>query len=358
VGKTVLVTGGGGYVGSVLVPKLLQRGDRVKVLDRFFWGRAPLAHLKGALEFITHDVRSFPAAALDGVDAVAHLAGLSNDPTAEYNPHANWEMNAVATDRLGRLCKERGVPRLIYGSSCSIYDGLGLAVPLDETAEVRPVGAYATSKYFGEQRLRELADERFCPVVFRQGTVYGYSPRMRFDLVVNTFVKDAVLHGKLFLHGGGWMWRPLVDVEDVAEAYLRAIDASDVDKIRGQVFNVIEGNYQIRQLAMLVAGSLKLRGLEVALETAPTPKINRNYRCSGRKFADAFGFHPGIGPLQSIETMLERLDLTDRQALTHPRHYNIQWMTLLEEASEILGALSPYDEPHVRDRAREVAVLG
>jgi nucleoside-diphosphate-sugar epimerase len=357
-GKTILITGGGGYIGCVLAARLLQRGDRVKLLDRFFWGRTPLAHLTGDRELIAHDVRSFPGDVLDGVDAVAHLAGLSNDPTAEYNPHANWEMNAVATDRLGRLCKERGVRRLIYGSSCSIYDGLGHVAPLDETAEVHPVGAYATSKYFGEQRLREMADERFCPVIFRQGTVYGYSPRMRFDLVVNTFVKDAVLHGKLFLHGGGWVWRPLVDVEDVAEAHIRAIDESDEDKLRGQIFNVIEGNYQIRQLAMLVAGSLKLRGLEVALESAPMPKINRNYRCSGRKFADTFGFVPGIGPLQSIETMLDRLDLTDRKGLTHPRHYNIQWMTMLEEASEILGTLSPFDEPCVRDREREVAFSG
>ena len=154
------------------------------------------------------------------------------------------------------------------------------------------------------------------------------------------------------------MWRPLVDVEDVAEAHIRAIDAEDTAALCGQIFNVIEGNYQIRQLAMLVAGSLKMRGLDVALETAPMPKINRNYRCSGRKLADTFGFEPSIGPLQSIETMLEQLDLTDRSLLTHPRYFNIQWMSILEDASDILGTLSPYDEPRTEVPSRDPVLVG
>jgi nucleoside-diphosphate-sugar epimerase len=358
VSKSILITGGGGYIGSVLTQMLLERGDRVSVLDRFFWGKSIFNTATGALELHEHDVRSFPASLLDGVDAVIHLAGLSNDPTAEYNPHANWEMNAVATKRLGEMCLERGVARLTYGSSCSIYDGLGHSVTLDETADVRPTGAYASSKYYGEQCLQELASEAFCPIIFRQGTVYGYSPRMRFDLVVNTFVKDAILHGKLFLHGGGWMWRPLVAVEDVAEAHIRAIDEPDPVPLCGEIFNVIEGNYQIRQLAMLVAGSLKLRGLNVELETAPMPKINRNYRCSGRKFADRFRFEPSIGPLESIEVMLEQLDLSNRQALSHPRYFNIQWMSILEEAGEILAATNPYDLPDTSPRTVDAVLAG
>jgi nucleoside-diphosphate-sugar epimerase len=240
------------------------------------------------------------------------------------------------------------VPRLTYGSSCSVYDGLGSTAVLDETADVRPVGAYATSKHFGEERLREQADDTFCPIIFRQGTVYGYSPRMRFDLVVNTFVKDAIIHGRLFLHGGGWMSRPLVDINDVAEAHIRAIDAPDPTPLCGQIFNVVQGNYQIRQLGMLVAGSLKLRGLDVQLETAPAPKLVRDYRCAGRRFAEAFGFEPSIGPLEAIEGMLDRLDLSDRQALTHPRHFNIQWMSILEEVANILGTAGPYAEPAAR----------
>src|SRR4029079_15502234 len=126
---------------------------------------------------------------------VAHLAGLSNDPTAEYNPAANWEMNTIATENLARACKSVGISRFTFGSSCSIYDGRPTGPIYDETTVVQPRGAYATSKKAAEEALMALADDRFRPAILRQGTVYGWSPRMRFDLVVNTFVKDAVTKG-------------------------------------------------------------------------------------------------------------------------------------------------------------------
>ena len=160
-------------------------------------------------------MRDIPATALDGVDGVINLSGLSNDPTAEFDPEANWQMNAIATENLGRMCVERGIERYVFASSCSLYDGMPPGMH-DETAPIQPRAAYATSKRYGEEKLLELADEGLCPVLLRNGTVYGYSPRMRFDLVVNTFVKDALLNGKLMLHGGGWMWRPLVDIRDVS----------------------------------------------------------------------------------------------------------------------------------------------
>src|SRR5437763_6269452 len=216
-GLTVLVTGGAGYIGCVLAQRLLERGYRVRVLDRLYFGEEPLAGLRDQVELVAADVRELPASALDGVDAVIHLAGLSNDPTAEYDPEANWQMNAVATAALGRACVDRGVERLVFASSCSLYDGLPPGMH-DETAPIQPRGAYATSKRYGEQALLALVDDGLCPVVLRNGTVYGHSPRMRFDLVVNTFVKDALLRGELLLHGGGWMWRPLVDVCDVSDA--------------------------------------------------------------------------------------------------------------------------------------------
>ncbi len=249
----LLVTGGAGYIGSVLVRLLIERGHQVRVLDRLYWGRGPLAAVAERVEIVHGDVRHLPEGTLDGVDGVVHLAGLSNDPTAEYNPAANWEMNAIATEQLALACIRRGVRRFVLGSSCSIYDGLPTDEVLDETAEVRPQGAYATSKRWAEQRLIELAGAGLTPVILRQGTVYGYSPRMRYDLVVNTFVKDALVHGRLFLHGGGWMWRPLVDVRDAAQTYLRVLEAPEA-QVASQIFNVVHDNYQIRQLAMLVAG--------------------------------------------------------------------------------------------------------
>ncbi|MEA2664972.1 MAG: hypothetical protein QOI11_1916, partial [Candidatus Eremiobacteraeota bacterium] len=147
----VLVTGGGGYIGLELCRQLLERGDRVRVVDRFFFGDAQLRALaqasEGRLSFVAGDIRDFDERWLDGVDGVSHLAGLSNDPTAEYNPDANWQMNAVATERLGEACKRHGVKRFVFGSSASLYDGIGPGM-FDERTEVRPRGAYSISKQY------------------------------------------------------------------------------------------------------------------------------------------------------------------------------------------------------------------
>ena len=175
-GQTVLITGGGGYIGCVLTGRLLDRGYNVRILDRLYWGEQPLESFAGRIELLLGDVRDIPDEALDDVDGVIHLAGLSNDPTAEYDPEANWQMNAVATESLGRACVERGIERVVFASSCSLYDGLPPGTH-DEGAAVRPSGAYATSKAYGEQALLGLIDDGLCPVILRNGTVYGFSPR-------------------------------------------------------------------------------------------------------------------------------------------------------------------------------------
>ncbi len=333
----VLVTGGAGYIGVVLCRQLIEAGHRPVVLDRMFWGRKPLDGL--AVDIIAADLRELDHAALDGIDAVCHLAGLSNDPTAEYNTEANWQMNAIGTERLVAACKARGIERFTFASSASIYDSEASAhessrspVMCDETTVVAPRGAYSISKKYAEDVVLAAADASFAPVVFRQGTVYGYSPRMRFDLVVNTFVKDAIVLKRLSLHGGGWMWRPLVDVEDVAAVHVAALGAP-VDMVRGEIFNVLEENYQIRQLAMLVAGSLSLvkPPMRVDLQQAPQPKLVRNYRMSNAKLSTKLGFTPSRTVLESIENMLAKLPLDRIDEYGDPRYYNIRWMTLLEE---------------------------
>jgi nucleoside-diphosphate-sugar epimerase len=328
----ILVTGGGGYIGAVLCERFLVAGHEIRVLDRLYWGSKPLERLIERIEVVRADVRSFDHSVLDGIDGVVHLAGLSNDPTAEYNSEANWEMNATATEALAVACRKHGIKRFTFGSSASVYDGLGDGI-FEETAALSPRGAYSRSKAAAEQALLEATNGSFEPVILRQGTVYGYSPRMRLDLVVNTFIKDALLRGKLFLHGGGWMWRPLVDVGDVAEAHLRCIEAS-AGSLGGEIFNVVHDNFQIRQLAMLVAGSLSLRGRTVALEDAPLPAINRNYRCSNRKLQDRVGFVPHVTVLESIEGILRHLPVDSPTELAHPRYYNIAWMTLLEDVQK------------------------
>lgn len=332
---TVLVTGGAGYIGCVLVRKLLSKGFAVRVLDRLYWGREPLLEVMDQVELIHGDIRDLQDEWLKGVDAVVHLAGLSNDPTAEYDPEANWEMNALATERLAVACKRMGVPRLTFGSSCSLYDGLPPGIEYGEDQEVHPQGAYAEAKYYAENRLRELADERFCPVILRQATVFGFSHRMRYDLVVNTFVKDALQGGRLNLHGGGWMWRPLVDVSDTAEAHIAALQAP-AEKVCGEVFNVVQDNYQIRALAMLVAGTLRLENLDVRLDEVPAPPRVRDYQCSKAKMTWVLGFTPQVTVLTSIANMVSYIRRDGFTEFDHPRYYNIRWMELLSEVHQNL----------------------
>src|SRR3954469_4044137 len=334
--QTILVAGGAGYIGCILIPKLVERGYKVRLLDRMYFGEQGLAGVRDQVDIVTADVRDIPGSALDGVDGVINLSGLSNDPTAEFDPEANWQMNAIATETLGQMCVERGIERYVFASSCSLYDGLPPGMH-DETAPIEPIAAYATSKRYGEEALLKLGDKGLVPVLLRNGTVYGHSPRMRFDLVVNTFVKDALLNGKLSLHGGGWMWRPLVDIRDVADAMIAAYEAP-AEKVRGEIFNVVHSNYQIRELAMIVAGSVQLTGRQVQLDEAPAPKLSRVYECANAKLSTTLGIVPRRSVLESVTEMLEKLEGAQPAQLTDPHHYNIRWLELLCEVRPALDS--------------------
>jgi nucleoside-diphosphate-sugar epimerase len=326
-GLRVLLTGGAGYIGCVLAQRLLDRGYAVRILDRLWWGDQPLAAIRGRLELFQGDVRDVPPETFDGVDAVINLAGLSNDPTAEYDPDANWQMNAVATEKLGQACVDRGIRRFVFASSCSLYDGLSPGMH-DETTGIEPRGAYATSKRYGEEALLGLVSDGLDVGIVRNGTVYGWSPRMRFDLVVNTFVKDALQSGRLELHGGGWMWRPLVDVCDCADAMIAILEAP-AEKIRGEIFNVLHANYQIRELAFLVAGSVQLNGRKVDLVEVPAPALIRNYECSNAKLSMTLGFNPSRSVVAAVSDLLARVGGLD---MDDPRHYNIRWLEQMSAA--------------------------
>jgi nucleoside-diphosphate-sugar epimerase len=208
-----------------------------------------------------------------------------------------------------------------------------------EDADIKPRAAYATSKRYGEEKLIEQAGEGLCPVILRNGTVYGWSPRMRFDLVVNTFVKDALLSGSLKLHGGGWVWRPLVDVADCADAMIAAYEAP-AERVRGEIFNVVHANYQVRELAMIVSGSVQLTGRRVTLEEAPAPKLMRDYECANAKMSTTLGFIPRRSVLESVSDLLNRVDGHDPARLTDPRCYNIRWLELLHEVKPLLEVSS------------------
>ena len=343
----ILVTGGGGYIGSVLVRRLLDRGHTVRVVDRLYWGTGPLEEVLPRIQLVHGDIREAQDDWFAGIDGVVHLAGLSNDPTANFDPDANWEMNATATAAIAQACRRAGVKRFVFGSSCSLYDGLPDGAVYDEEAPIAPRGPYAESKRFGEVALLELAGHDFCPVILRQGTVFGYSPRMRFDLVVNTFVKDALTQGKLLLHGGGWMYRPLVEVQDAADVQIACLEAPPED-VSGQIFNVVQDNYQIRELAMLVAGSVGLDRGHVSLTTAPEPPLVRNYRCTSEKLYQTLGMKPTRTVLQSVDQMVEVFSKLDPVKFAHPRYYNLEWMVLLKEVFPSLRpfkyVLSPREE--------------
>jgi nucleoside-diphosphate-sugar epimerase len=307
-------------------------------LDRLYFGDESLSEFRDRVELVVADVREIPPAAFDGVDGVINLAGLSNDPTAEFNPEANWQMNAIATEALGHSCLDRGIERFVFASSCSLYDGLPPGMHAED-ADIKPRAAYATSKHYGEQRLLELVDDGLCPVILRNGTVYGWSPRMRFDLVVNTFVKDALLEGSLKLHGGGWMWRPLVDIRDCADAMIAAYEAP-AEKVRGEIFNVVHSNYQIRELALIVAGSVQLMGRPVTLEEVPALALTRDYECANAKMSTTLGFIPRRSVLEAVSDLLEHVGSAGRTQLTDPRSYNLRWLELLEAVKPALDAFA------------------
>jgi nucleoside-diphosphate-sugar epimerase len=338
--RRVLVVGGAGYVGSVLTEALVRRGYGVRVLDRLYYGAEGLRGVRDRIELVQADMRGVSPAVLDGVEAVVNVGGLSNDPTAEYNPRANHEMNTVAPAELARLCRARGVRRYVVASSCSVYDR-GVTDPTadvlqDERSPVAPRAAYSLSKFEVERALLPMADRDFCPVVLRKGTVYGYSPRMRYDLVVNTFVRDALARGRLTLHFGGEMWRPLVDVRDAAEAYIALLEADEA-LVRGQVFNLCFQNARISELALRVREALRGLGVEVDLRPDYAHASVRSYRVAAEKIEQVVGFRPKISIEESVVDMVRRLRADGGTDFDNPRYYNIRWMQLLEEARQLAG---------------------
>lgn len=353
---TVLVVGGAGYVGSVLATELLERGYAVRVLDRLYFGDQGLTEVRDRVELVVGDMRVPPPGVLDGVEMVINVGGLSNDPTAEFNPKANYEMNTAASVALAEQCRQEGVRRYIYASSCSIYDrGVGddaRDVLLDETSDVDPPGAYAGSKIAAEQQLLPMSSDSFCVSVLRKGTLFGFSPRMRYDLVVNTFVKDALSKGHISLHFGGEMWRPLADVRDAARAYVALISAP-AQTINGQVFNLVYANFRISELALRVRETLRSLDIDVDIHTDYSYRGVRNYRVSGQKLDDQVKLTPTVSIEESVRTMVQEIDKFGYRDFDNPRYYNIAWMKLLQEAHQVIGITgsvfeSPRPGPAVR----------
>jgi nucleoside-diphosphate-sugar epimerase len=326
----VLVTGAAGYLGTVLCARLREVGHSVVGLDRCFFGSEGVP---AGIPLIHGDIREWENPWLDNVDAVVHMAGLSNDPTSAFSPEANWQMNVEASDVIANACKNRGIKRITFASSASVYDDGIHSVEgnppslRDEDADVSPRGAYSNSKFHAERAMLEAS-----AIILRQGTVYGYSPRMRMDLCVNTFVRDILTKGELTLHHSGSMYRPLIDIVDVADAHIAALESN----VRGEVYNVVNENLQIREVAGIVAGAGVVffnghRDIRIK-RTDAGPAIVRNYRVYGRKITHDLGWHPKRSIFVSATDMFERLSSWSTEQLYAPEYSNIRWMTMLERA--------------------------
>lgn len=327
----ILVTGGAGYIGSLLVRELLDRGRKVRVFDKLYFGKEGLGDCLNRIELVQGDIRDFNEEILDGVKEVIHLAALSNDPCSEFNTGANMEINYRGTEKLALACKKKGIKRFVFASSCSVYYTLDPNDELkNEDTAISPTAPYSLSKYKAEQALLSMADRDFCPVILRKGTVFGASPRMRYDLVVNTFVRDAYNLCRLTVAAGGEMWRPLLDIRDAVEAYVLCLTAPE-EKVRGRIFNVAHKNYRVLELAHWVKEVLRpRRNIEVDVRYFP-PAKSRSYRVSFSRLTETLGFEARRGIAQAVNEMWENVEDGKCADFDNPKYYNIKWMCLLDE---------------------------
>ena len=252
----ILITGGAGYIGSVLTPFLIEKGYNVSVLDSFFFENEDSEALNGCENIYKDDIRTVPKAIFKNIDVVIHLAAISQpDPTGKLDPDLFREINYEGTKRIAELAKKEGIKRFIFASTCSVYGSQGEL--LHENSEPNPLEIYGKTKLKAEKALLKLGNVKFLPTICRFATVYGYSPKMRFDLVVNGMTWFLYKHNKIKVMRDGSQWRPNVHVKDVAIAIGRIIETENeiIDK---EIFNIgsNEQNYKILDLAKKIGNTL------------------------------------------------------------------------------------------------------
>lgn len=335
--KTILISGGAGYIGSVMSGILLKAGNKVKVLDRMFFGSQTVnAYTDNPnFELFKDDTRHFNKELLRGCDIVIDLAGISNDPACDLNPDVTVSINHTGCVRVAKMAKEMGVQRYIFSSSCSVYGGAESS-GVDEGAPKNPVSLYARTKLQAEEEILRLADKDFCVTILRNATIYGLSPRMRFDLVVNIMTMRAWKDRKIHVMGGGKQWRPVVHIKDVAKAFMLVMEA-DKAKVNGEAFNVgsNEQNHQVIQIAAIVRDVIPY----VDIEVVPDDPDKRNYNVCFDKIRNTLGYqvdrtvHEGVVEIkQALENGV--IDPDDIRTVT------LKYYQYLIEADRILKEVS------------------
>ena len=304
----ILVTGGCGYKGHVLVPKLLARGYEVIAFDLQWFGNYLAPHKN--LSVIKGDVRHIETIPLDGVDCIIHLSSIANDPCGDLNPQLTWEVSALATMQLADQAKRRGIKRFIYASSGSVY-GVKEELQVTEELELKPISEYNKTKMVGERVLLSYKDDMVVQIV-RPATVCGCSPRMRLDVSVNLLTMQALSKGKITVFGGDQV-RPNIHIDDITDLYLHLIDHPE---IRG-IYNAGFENISIMDIAKMVTQYIPV---EITVTPSNDP---RSYRINSDKLL-ATGFRPKKTVSDAIREIIEKHragELRDED-----RYYNLRWM--------------------------------
>jgi nucleoside-diphosphate-sugar epimerase len=334
----VLITGAGGYIGSVLTGMLIEQGHCVTAVDRFFFGEDVLSPLRAneRLSVVKEDIRDVTPKLFKGVDAVFDLAALSNDPAGDLDADLTEGINHKGRARVARCAKAAGVGRYVLSSSCSVY-GHGDRKALDETSQVNPLTSYARANLRAEEETLQIADDQFSCTTIRNATVFGLSPRMRFDLVINLMTLNAVQKGKIIVLGGGRQWRPIVHVRDVARAFI-AILKADRAKISGQVFNVGAGNHQVLSLAYMVREVLPFH---IDIEVAPDDNDKRDYHVSFSKIEKMLGYKPLVTVSEGIREIYEALKSGD--VFATPETITVGWYRTIIESEKLIKRIQLND---------------
>ncbi len=329
----ILVTGGAGYIGSVLSRILLEKGYDVTILDRLYFGIDPIKDIAERITLIKDDIRWFNPDILKGKDAVLDLASLSNDPSGELDPQKTLEINYKGRVRVANLSKKYDVSKYILASSCSVYgfqDGI-----LTEESALNPLTTYAKASANAEKEVLPLSDKDFSVTVLRQATVYGYSHRMRFDLAINGMVLGFYKNGQIPIMRDGKQWRPFVHIKDTSNAFAKILE-SDTELVNGQIFNVgsNEQNVQIFELAQLVAESINI---PFKYEWYGDPDT-RSYRVSFDKIKEKLDYKTNFTLQEGAKEVFDALK-TGLLRADDPRTITVKWYKNLIESQSLVKSV-------------------